>query len=113
MKRTRAGVIDEFVTVASVDEIPSGAAKSFSVGSFEVAVFHVGGEWFAIEGTCPHQGGPLAEGWVHEKTVTCPWHAWCFSLETGRMPILETEGVATFEVRVEGGSIAINPRPRD
>jgi len=104
-------VIDEFVTVASVDDIPKGSAKSVSVGPYEIAVFHLGDEWFAIEGTCPHQGGPLAEGWVHEKTVTCPWHAWCFSLETGRLQLLETTGVATFEVRIENGMVAVNPQP--
>jgi nitrite reductase (NADH) small subunit len=105
-------VIDEFVTVASVDEIPSGTAKSVIVRSQEIAIFHVDDEWYAIEGTCPHQGGPLAEGWVHEKTVTCPWHAWCFSLETGRLQLLETTGVATFELRVEDGTVAVNPEPR-
>ena len=106
-------MLDEFVTVASVDEIPSGTAKSVAIGEYEIAVFHVGDEWYAIEGTCPHQGGPLAEGWVHEKTVTCPWHAWCFSLETGKLQLLETTGVATFEVRVENGHVAVNPSPRE
>ena len=103
---------DEFVTVAGVDEIPSGSAKAVVAGPYEIAVFHVGDEWYAIENTCPHQGGPLAEGWIFEKTVTCPWHAWCFSLETGRMTLMEQEGVATFEVRVEGGKVGVNPRPR-
>ena len=106
-------VIDEFVSVASVDEIPSGTALAVTVGSQEIAIFHdVDGEWYAIEATCPHQGGPLAEGWVHEKTVTCPWHAWCFSLETGRLQLLETTGVATYELRIEDGTVAVNPAPR-
>ena len=105
-------VQQEFVTVASTDEIPSGGAKVVTVGQFEIAIFHVGGEWYAIEGTCPHQGGPLSEGWVSEKTVTCPWHAWCFSLETGRMVIGDLEGVATFDVQVEDGRVSINPTPR-
>ena len=107
-----SGVQGEFVTVASVDEIPSGTAKTVTVGLYEVALFHVGDEWYALEGVCPHQGGPLAEGWVHEKTVTCPWHAWCFSLETGRLELHDMEGVATFEVRVERGTVAVNAQPR-
>jgi NAD(P)H-dependent nitrite reductase small subunit len=114
-KRTGAGVEDEsefFVPVATVDEVPRGAAKAVVVGGYEVAVFHVGDEWYAIESTCPHQGGPLAEGWVFEKTVTCPWHAWCFSLETGRMTMMDMEGVATFAVRIRDGSVEIDPRPR-
>lgn len=106
-------MIDQYVTVASVDDIPSGTAKNVTVGENQIAVFHVGEDWYALEGNCPHQGGPLAEGWIHEKTVTCPWHAWCFSLETGRMTLLEMEGVATYDVRVEGGMVAINPTPRE
>jgi nitrite reductase (NADH) small subunit len=106
-------VIDEYVTVASVDDIPAGTAKNVTVGENQIAVFHVDDDWYALEGNCPHQGGPLAEGWIHEKTVTCPWHAWCFSLETGRMAILEMEGVATYDVRIDGGMVAINPNPRE
>lgn len=103
---------DEFVNVASVDEIPRGEAKTVVVGAYEIAIFHVGDEWYAIENTCPHQGASLALGWVHERTVTCPWHAWCFSLETGRMTLMDLEGVATFELRIDEGRIAINPRPK-
>ena len=105
-------VIDEFVTVASVDEIPSGSAKSVAIGEYEIAVFHVGNEWYAIEGSCPHQGGPLAEGWVHEKTVTCPWHAWCFNLEDGKMTLGDYATVDVFDVKVEGDEVLLSPTPR-
>jgi len=104
---------EDFVTVASAAQIPIGEAKVVVAGSQEIALFHVGeDEWYALESTCPHQGGPLAEGWVHEKTVTCPWHAWCFSLESGRLVMADMEGVATYDVRVRDGDVAVNPVPR-
>ena len=42
-----------------------------------------GGEFYAIEGVCPHRGAPLAYGALHEHTVVCPWHAWEFDCRTG------------------------------
>ena len=101
----------DFLDVGSVDQIPRGFAKAVMVGPYEVAVFHVGDDWYAIDNTCPHQGASLALGWVYEKTVTCPWHAWCFSLETGRMTLMDMEGVATFAVRVSDGRVAVSTQP--
>ena len=112
VRRIRFGVIDEFVRVASVDEIPNGTAKSFTVGQYEVAIFHVGDEWYALEGTCPHQGGPLAEGWIDGSIVTCPWHAWCFDVRDGKMTLGDYASVETFEVVVEDAVVSISPEPR-
>ena len=65
-------MIDQYVTVASVDDIPSGTAKNVTVGENQIAVFHVGEDWYALEGNCPHQGGPLAEGWIARKDRHVP-----------------------------------------
>ncbi|HEV3156801.1 MAG TPA: non-heme iron oxygenase ferredoxin subunit [Candidatus Baltobacteraceae bacterium] len=102
-----------FVRVASRAEIPRGGTLSLQVNGREVALFDIAGELFAIEGTCPHQGAPLADGWVEGHRVTCPWHGWCFDVRTGRMAIgAEFDSVETYEVRVENGEIfiAIDPR---
>jgi nitrite reductase/ring-hydroxylating ferredoxin subunit len=81
----------------------------------EVAVFNVNGTFYAIEGTCPHQGGPLAEGWIDGPIVTCPWHAWCFDVRTGRMTLGDFCEVDRFAVRVDGTDLLVDtdPAPRD
>jgi nitrite reductase (NADH) small subunit len=81
------------------------------VGRYEVALFNVGGELFALENSCPHQGGPIADGWVEGETVTCPWHAWCFNLRSGKMTLGEFASIPRFDVRVEGSDIFVSTEP--
>ena len=102
----------EFVPVTAADSIPAGQARAFSVGRYEVAVFHVGGAFFALRNRCPHQGGPLAEGWIEGTQVTCPWHAWTFKLTDGKMTLGDYASVDPFDVRVEGDQVRVSRTPR-
>ena len=101
----------EFIRVSASDALPPGSARAFPVGRYDVAVFHVDGEYFALENACPHQGGPIADGWIEERTVTCPWHAWCFDLQTGKMTLGDFAWIPRFEVRVEGDGIYVATEP--
>jgi nitrite reductase (NADH) small subunit len=103
--------IAEFARVAEVSEIPPGTAKAFSVGRFEVAVFNVAGQFHALENSCPHQGGPLADGWLENEVITCPWHAWCFNVRTGKMTLGDFAFIPRFGVRVHDGLIWVRTEP--
>ena len=70
--------------VAAVTDIPMGEGREFVVGEKLVAVFNADGQFFAMDGICPHAGGPLARGSIHGNVVTCPWHGWQFDIATGR-----------------------------
>ncbi len=74
----------EFVRVASVSEIPPGTGKEVTVGDRVLAIYNVDGAFHAVDGICPHAGGPLGEGGLHECIVTCPWHGWQFDVTTGQ-----------------------------
>ncbi len=102
----------QFVPVGSTADIPPGHAKACVVGDREVAVFNVDGSFHAIENACPHQGGPLAEGWLEGGVVTCPWHAWCFDVRTGKMPLGEFSTVEVYDVRIDGATINVSSEPR-
>ena len=49
-----------------------------------VAVCNVAGTLYAIDGICPHSGGPLGHGALDGPILTCPFHGWEFDCRTGR-----------------------------
>lgn len=97
----------EFVRVASKKEIPKGEGRMFEVNGRRVAVFNKGGKFHAIDNTCEHQGGPLAEGELEDCVVTCPWHGWTYDVTTGQSPDDPDTKVACFEVKVEGDDVLV------
>ncbi len=99
--------MDEFVPLAKIDAIPEGQGASFTVGDRVIAVFHHGGEFFAIDDLCPHMGASLSAGTVCDGTVTCPWHAWRFCIREGTWRDNPRLKVDRFDVRVENGQIMV------
>lgn len=69
--------------VADVSEIPPGQGRAFAVGGRMIAIFEQQGSFRAIDDFCPHMGASLADGWIEDGCVTCPWHAWRFQLSDG------------------------------
>lgn len=100
------------MTVARVADVAPGTGKIVVVDRREIALFNVGGTFYALDNTCPHQGGPLAEGWIEDETVTCPWHAWCFRLRDGKMTLGDYASVDAFDVQVEGDDVRVSRTPR-
>lgn len=93
--------------VAQVGEIPEGEGRAFEIQDRIIAVFLDGGEYFALEDSCPHQGAPLSDGIVCNKTVTCSWHGWKFDLQDGRWLDNPRTRVGTYPVRVVDGAIEV------
>ncbi len=96
-----------FVTLATLDELPPGSAREVEHEGRIYALFHVDGVISALDGICPHQGGPLAEGAVAGTQVTCPWHGWQFDVRTGRSGFGRGPVQACFEVKVEGNAVLV------
>lgn len=96
-----------FVKVAQTSDIPDGEGRSFEVGGKAVAVFNCGGTFFAIDGVCPHRGGPLGEGYMENHVVTCPWHGWQFDVTSGKSPVNPTASVPCLPVKVESSDLLI------
>ena len=73
-----------WIEVGAVADIPRRGSRRIATPEGDIAVFRTGdGEIFALKDRCPHKGGPLSQGIVHGRAVTCPLHAWNIDLATG------------------------------
>ena len=98
-----------FVKVAKASEIPVGGAKVVLVQDRPIAIFKVKeGEFYAITNTCPHQGGPLGEGYLDGYSVTCPWHAWEFDIRTGACGTVPQDRIKSYKLKLEGDDLLIS-----
>jgi nitrite reductase/ring-hydroxylating ferredoxin subunit len=97
----------EFVTAASVDEIPPGGGKVVRIGRDDIAVFNVDGRFFAIDNTCPHAGAPIGVSRFDGQIVTCGYHGMRFDVTTGVCPDACGWSAQTYPVRVVGDEIQI------
>lgn len=101
--------MSNWIDIAALDAIPQRGARLVKTAHGCVAVFRTGAdEVFALDNACPHKNGPLAEGIVHGKAVTCPLHNWVISLETGMVQGPDEGQVTTYPARVEKSRILLD-----
>ncbi|MSR56153.1 MAG: non-heme iron oxygenase ferredoxin subunit [Planctomycetaceae bacterium] len=93
--------------VAAVADCPPGTSKEVMAGDQIVALFNVEGTFHALDGICPHAGGPLGEGTLRGSIVTCPWHGWQFDVTSGKNCINANICHPSFAVRVEGPDVVV------
>ena len=96
--------MERWVKVALAADIPLGESLAVECESELIALFNVGGEYFAVNGRCPHASGPLWQGFVENGRVVCPWHSWSFPLayENG-----SNDRLCRYRARVQDDAIEI------
>jgi nitrite reductase/ring-hydroxylating ferredoxin subunit len=97
-----------FVRAGRTGEVPPGTIREFQVAGKAVAVANVGGQFHALNNTCMHRGGPLADGPLEGNIVTCPWHGWEYDVTTGRVAQNSSVGVESYAVEVRGDEIFVD-----
>ena len=95
------------VRVARVGDIAEGQGHVVDVEGRTLALFNVGGTFYAIDNMCPHRGGPLGEGDVDGPIVLCPWHAWRWDVTTGNNANNPAVKVACYPVSVDGEAVFV------
>jgi nitrite reductase/ring-hydroxylating ferredoxin subunit len=93
------------VRLLPVHELPEGQVIEVVAGDRTLAVANVDGQIYAVDGTCPHAGGPLGDGQLEGCMLTCPWHGWSYDLRSGESSVDSSVAVQTFPVRVVDGVI--------
>ena len=104
--RTVEDTDEHWVTVGQATDFEPGRVHAVTAGTKVVALVHTADEWHALDGQCPHQGGPLTEGTLCDGAVRCPWHGYDFSIADGR-GIGNDQTVETVSVRERNGAVEI------
>lgn len=99
--------MEQLVLVAKLSELPPGSCREVEVGGRVIAIFNVGGTLHALDGICPHVGGPLGEGTLDGNVVTCPWHGWQFDVTTGANLRRPTTLQARFQIQIQGDDVFV------
>lgn len=98
-----------WIDVGSLEDIPLRGSRIVKTKAGCVALFRTDvEEVFATSNVCAHKKGPLSEGMVHGRKVTCPLHSWVYSLETGEAQGNEQGSIATYPVRLDAGRVYLD-----
>jgi 3-phenylpropionate/trans-cinnamate dioxygenase ferredoxin component len=95
--------------VASRADVPEGQAIVVEAGDQRLALCNVGGQIYAIDDVCTHDGGPLGEGTLIGDQIECPRHGARFDVRSGRvtqMPAVRP--VKTYTLEQEGDDLYVD-----
>ncbi len=94
--------------VGSESDFEEGSSSELVVEGNIVALFKVENVLYAMDGVCPHQGGPLGKGELNGCILTCPWHGWQFDVQDGQSQLSPGVRHPCFDVKVESGRVLID-----
>ena len=95
-----------FVHVCKAADVPDPGKAVFKVEERYVVLFHLEGEWFALNDACTHDGGPLGEGFLDGYQIICPRHGARFDVRTGQaLTMPAVSATPAYEVKVEGKNV--------
>ena len=92
-----------------VEEIEDNFANMARIGNKSIAIFKYDGKLSAVDNACKHQNGPLSEGRIIDGCITCPWHGYQYQPHNGTSPPPFDEKVATYDVKLSGSDVWLNP----
>jgi len=95
-------------------KLPDGHAKKVDLGDplagtgRSVILCRVGGELFALDQECPHEGGRIGDGpLVDGRLARCPLHEYKFDPRTGKAVGSYCRDAKTYRVREKDGDCEI------
>ncbi len=100
--------MSDFVRVCKVGDVADPGKQIFDLGERYIVLFHVEGQFYALDDLCTHDGGPLGEGTLEGLTIACPRHGAKFDIRDGRVLCMPaTSGTPRTKVKVEGDEVFV------
>jgi nitrite reductase (NADH) small subunit len=97
-----------FTRIANESELPPiDEAKEFVCGGRAICIANLNGTYSAMDGVCPHRGGPLGQGTIEGGKVVCPWHAWAWDAKTGATEFDPSMKVHIYPIKIENGEVMV------
>jgi nitrite reductase (NADH) small subunit len=101
-------IVGDWIEIGRVDDVPRRGSRVVATHQGDIAIFKSAeGRIFALWDKCPHLGGPLSQGIVHEESVTCPLHNWVIGLETGEVNGPDQGCARKVKCKVEGDVVML------
>lgn len=101
--------MSEWMRICQLEEIPRLGSRVVQTEKGDIAVFRNGSdEVFALRDKCPHKGGPLSQGIVFDRKVTCPLHGWTVRLDSGEAVEPDRGCTHRYRARVDKGEVYLN-----
>ncbi len=97
-----------YIRLCSINEIPPREMKQFNIGDVEILIANLDGKLYCLDGRCTHAGAPLAEGFLHGETITCPWHYSKFEIKGGK--VLQgpaNKALRVYETKINDGQLFV------
>ena len=100
---------ESFVAVAKTSEILMGQFKPVTVQGKRLLVCHTEQGLYAVDDTCTHDNGPLADGFLDGNAIECPRHGARFDVTTGTVLCLPAAlPIRSHPVRVDGDDVKVS-----
>lgn len=101
--------MNKWIEVGVIEDIPRLGARVVRTDEGDVALFRTAAdEVFALRDQCPHKKGPLSQGIVFGRRVSCPLHNWVIDLADGQA-VAPDEGCAgSYPVILEGSRVLLS-----
>ena len=94
-----------FQKICLLSELPEAKGREILVDGRIVAMFRRDNEVHALDGICAHQGGPISQGYLDNKCVTCPWHGWQYDISNGKNLLTGKRMLDCFPVEIRGDEV--------
>jgi len=103
--------MSDFIRVCDAKDLSDPGRQLVEVNEQLIVLLQVGGEFFALDDVCTHDGGPLSDGKLEDHTIACPRHGAKFDIRTGAaLTMPATQPTRSHEVKVENGEVFVRLR---